>query len=631
MPTYSNSSKAVNSNSSSPWPIRLDAADKQFGDWHSKFKCDTLESYYEGFQWKSGYQSRNYNPYTLNLFYSTIKIKLANFLFQRPSFIVTPRPGQADWNYEFAARSSIIKQDTLNTIISNPNMHFVRHMKLAALDSFFRYGLIEVGYSADWRNPQQPDPMLASWEDNDVQEHKDKVVKQEELPFGEQFYTKRIRPKRFRISAGESTDLDDAEWCGYYEYAYTNVLKKTKGINFPKHYASSDFSQNYVTSGMVESYSGSQADLTDEIRRMMSAGSISKIWHIFDLVAGKRCLYLCDYWDEPLWDEPLYRLPLIDVRWDFRTTGFYPIPPCFQWLTPQDEINEAREQTRSYRRRFTRKFQAVKGKVDEEELDKFASGPDGTIITVKEINALSPIENPTLGSTTENALLLAKDDFILVSGSSAEVTKSDRETATKSAIEDQRAKIRESAEQLDFSAFLCKIGRELLCQAQEKMAIGIWAKMSNDPGQQIMQDMQINGPQYQYITNQDISDGYDFDIMVNVEDGTPAAMQQAQADFVTFLTLIQKFPVVTLSPLLIRKTAYVCNFRDEQVIQQMQQAAILQMAANANAQTIQNQGKTLDQAAPEAIANSPAIQEKMAQMESPAPEIVEKQIQNQIM
>jgi hypothetical protein len=613
---------------SSPWPIRLQAAQRAYEDWSNKFRCDILEQYYEGFHWKhrKDFNLAGYNPYTVNLFYTTIKIKLANFLIKRPQFLIAPKPGNSDWNLDFAVKTANLKQDTLNTIINNMNVNFARHMKLAALDSFFRFGLIEVGYATDWRNPQKTEDELKSWDDTAVTPQEDKIIEENELLENESFFVKRIKPKRFRIASGEATDLKDHEWCGYYEFIYTNILKKTKGIKWPKEAPDTElYNSDYA--GLLD-----REDVDSASRNyMLHVGSLSKVWHIFDNVSHTRYLYLDTYWDKPIFETDNYRLPFLDLRWDFRTEGFYPIPPCFNWLGPQDEINEAREQTRSYRRRFTRKFQVLQDNIDIEEEEKFASSHDGALIKVRKENAITPIENPNLGSTHENALLLAKDDFIAVSGTSAEVTKSaDRETATKSALEDQRSRIRESAEQIDFTEFTCLVGREILMQAAEKMNIGMWIKWNGDPGdpqnpQGILKDIQSNSLPVQYITSRDISDGYDFEIEIDVINGTPAAMQQQQNSFITFLSLLQKFPMLALSPLLIRKAAHICGYRDEAVIQQLQQAAVLSMAAQASQQA-NKQGMSLEQAGQSANET----QTKMKQMEQPTADTIENQIDSQL-
>ena len=54
-----------------PWIKRIHEADRQFDEWHEKFKCKKLYDYYENFQWKGRTDSpqMNYRPYQLNLFH----------------------------------------------------------------------------------------------------------------------------------------------------------------------------------------------------------------------------------------------------------------------------------------------------------------------------------------------------------------------------------------------------------------------------------------------------------------------------------------------------------------------------------------------------------------------------------
>src|SRR5262245_56332119 len=127
---------------SSPWVLRRDNADRYHKRWSDKFKCDRLEDYYEGFQWQSTHGiPTGERPYTLNLVYATIKRKVANIVYSEPEFILSPRPGKMDWNQNFAVQSAQIKQDTLNTVASNPNITMVDDIRLAALDSFFRFAV----------------------------------------------------------------------------------------------------------------------------------------------------------------------------------------------------------------------------------------------------------------------------------------------------------------------------------------------------------------------------------------------------------------------------------------------------------------------------------------------------------
>lgn len=620
MPDYRTEQYSI----SNPWVQRIEGANKMFKEWEGKFKCKQLEEYYEGFQWKQrrDYPTTNYNPYTLNLVYSTIKIKLAGLLFQKPTYVISPRPGNSQWDLDFAVQSAQLKQDVLNTIVSNQNVNFAKHIKRVALDSFFRFGVLEVGYANDWRNPQKIEPELKSWTEPEIAELEDKIISENPISVNERFYVKRIWPHRFRVCATEATDLNDCDWLGYYDFYYKRVLENTKGIDFPTDYSGSSYISAEYASGFVGGGSGYTSN-DDVLKTLYNSGEICKVWHIWDCITGKRLLLLDDYNMHELWSAPFQRQPFLDLRWDFRIRGFYPIPPVFQWLSPQDEINEAREQVRSYRRRFTRKFQTVKGQVDEEEKEKFSSGPDGILVEVKVPDAIKAIDNPEIGPTSENALTLAKDDFNTISGTSAEARgqDTDRETATQAKIVQTRAVIRESAEQMDFSVFLCLVGRELLCQCQERLVDGLWIKYTAPTGPPIPEQQQSAAPVYRYVTSQEVDDGYDYDVDFDVQNATPAAMQQAQTSFVNFLALVNQFPLVAMNPLLIREAAYRVGYRNEEIIKQMQQTAAAQ--AQMQAQQAGAQAAGGQNGANQAKA-------KTAQMATPGTSDINEQLANQI-
>ena len=342
---------------------------------------------------------------------------------------------------------------------------------------------------------------------------------------------------------------------------------------------------------------------------------------------------LDSYFEEPLFEEDIERLPLIDLRWIYRTDGFYPVPLAFNWLSPQDEINEAREQTRSYRRRFTRKFQYKKGSVTTDEIEKFTSGPDGVVIQNNDGVGITAIENPDQTATTNNALIIAKDDFLTVAQNTSALQPSDRQTATEATIQNQRAGVAESAEMLDVNDFYCGVGRELLATMQERMETPMWVKMANN-GQENgpIADMQV-ATLFKQITSQDLRDGYDSTIELEVNNETPEASQKAAASFIQFLTLVQNFPAIAMSPVLIRYAAKVSGFRDEKVIHQYQQVALLSLAAKASAAAGQ-QGTTLgnamQNAGPQAANAHNLIKNKIAQMAPPTQDIIQQQMDQQM-
>lgn len=613
------------------WRVRIAEAEKQYTIWNNKFKCDTLSRYWRGEQWKfkQDFVTAVYNPYVLNLYYTTITDKMAGLLFEKPAYLVQSAPGSAEWDMDQASISAGIKQDTLNTVVQNPKVQFTHNVKLTLQDSFLRFGILEVGYAADWRNPIKDSPLLATHGDEDADDDSDKkqrVKDQNDVPVTERLYFKRINPKRFRVCVSDATTLESQDWVGYYEWYYTKDLRNTPGIKFPTGSTDSSISGQY-SSGYV---SGANAgNEKAEFLKLITTGEVKKVWHIWDNIEHKRLL-VDDETCEEMYSEDFEDLPFQEQRWILNEEGWYPIPPGFHWLSPQDEINEAREQERSYRRRFTRKFQAVKGKVDPEEIEKFASGPDGVIITVKELDAITGINNPDIGQTQFNTLQIAKDDFYTVSGNSSNIQATDRQTATATKVVTARATIRESAEQIDFSVFMCGVGRLALIKLQENLQGSLWVKYTTDPNQEsALSEVQYKGPSYKQITSQHLNDGYDYEITVDIMNQTPAAMEQAQQSFVTFLSLVHQFPEIAMSPVLIRQAALASGMRNEKVIHQMQQVALLSMAAK-QAQAAQQNPGAQQAALTSQFGGTNTSNSQVQQMASPTAPQVDQQIKQQL-
>lgn len=571
------------------WTRRLANANKFHDEWEGKYRCSSLEDYKKGFQWKlrgTNPSNLNYRPYTLNLFHAELSRKLASTFIQKPKFLVSPKPDAQAlniFNQDQAVQAAGMKQDFLNTIIGNKNMNFTKHLRRVYKDSFSRFGILEIGYAADWRNPQKLDPYMKSWEDADVTEEQDKVIENIELPENERMFVKRINPKRFRVAVSEAIDLNDHDWCGYYDFYYTKTLKNTKGIKWPDDGPSSD---NAARNG-----AGDVSIIKDrpEFLRMLDEGDISKVWRIWDQVSHKEKLLLESNMDEPLWEESFERFPFKELRWDENYEGFYPIPPFFQWQSSQDEVNEAKEQLRSYRRRFTAKYWKLKDAIEAQEEDKFISGPDGSIVEVKQKDALGPIENPAIGPVNAESMQVSMSDFNLVTGSMDSPVMADRETATKAKIVSTQNQVRMNFEQLDFNEYLCGVGMELYTQAKERLG-GLMIKRILPQAEEALTFIQQNPAVWQYVTNSDLSDGYDIDIDIDIENATPAAKEQESQSFFQFVAFLQNYPMVAMSPVLIREAAYRCNYRNEKVIAQMQQVALASMLAKQQQEQL-NSGK----------------------------------------
>src|SRR5215471_9389922 len=97
----------------SSWMRKVDKSNKYYADWSTKFRCDTLEEYYYGFQWKDGYPTVKYERYVINFVFANIEIKRPTLLFQNVLFRVKPKPARSEWNFEESTSRARNREDAL--------------------------------------------------------------------------------------------------------------------------------------------------------------------------------------------------------------------------------------------------------------------------------------------------------------------------------------------------------------------------------------------------------------------------------------------------------------------------------------------------------------------------------------
>lgn len=551
------------------WKDRLNAADRYYDKWDQLFKCDILEKYYEGNQWKAQLDI-NYRPYVINKIYETIQIKIDQFVPQFPKFNISPVPANASFDLEAASSTAQLKEDVLNTIIWDNHEHFHEELEQAYKDSFFRFGLIEVGYSSDWIiNPNAPKVLLSTDITPDAPKANPRIKGEpKELPINEKVYFKQISAKRFRVGGIDHKYLERCTWCGYYEWVSKEDLLALPGI----------MNRDKI---QISSLSVPESGVYDKQNKEFNDGNNVKIWHIWHNKARLRLIIL----DAPcvtIFQRGFKRLPLFDYRPDRRVSdeGFYPIPPVYHWLSPQDEINETREMLRKHRRRFIRKFQVTKGSIDDDEITKWEEGDDGTLVQINgQGTGIQPIQDATLDNAINQAIVTSADDLNQISGTSAEVRGvADRTTATQANIITQKASVRENADRDRMANWLIRIGRETLLVVREKFVLGVWARLTTTNTEELGQEVQENLPAYQWVTSENLSDGYDFRIILDVTSLSADSQQVEKQKFMEFLALTTQFPQIAMSPILIREAAYRVGYRNEKAIKEMQKMALLHQA-----------------------------------------------------
>ena len=325
------------------WQERIHTSDRYYKEWASLFKCDILEKYYEGFQWKSQ-REMGYNPYTINKVFETIEIKIAEFIPTFPKYTVSAKPVSSEYDLDVAMQSSQLKEDVLNTIIMDNRYHFSEEVENAYKDSFFRFGMLEVGYAADWiMNPNAPKPLLKGDTQKLTGRERYRIkIEPAELPVNERVYFKHVSAKRFRVGGVDHKYLNRCGWVGYYDYVHKDDL-----LALPK----------LMNRDKLESTQGTidpENHLLNE--REGSVTNKLKLWYIWDLRSMMH-LMIADSPALTVYQKKFSRLPLFDLRPNKRVVveGYYPVPPVFHWLSAQDEINETREMLRAHEPRQVRK------------------------------------------------------------------------------------------------------------------------------------------------------------------------------------------------------------------------------------------------------------------------------------
>jgi len=565
------------------WRSRLDAANLYFLDWERRFKCKTLDDYFEGKQWK---ENDRYEPYVINLVYSTIKVKNPSLLFTQPNFHVTPRPNKADFDPNSAFGMCQMLEDTVNTVLSNGAVLFGDEVELALLDSWSYFGIVEVGYSANWIvNPNANMPILKSDYDPDYMDKDGKVITQpERIPEEEFIYVKRIPAHRFRVGGFNSSFLTRCNWCGYYEWIRTQDL------------LSAGVSEEQL--GGFGNYRSNEFVYDKDEAQISQQGDLQKVWKIWDLRA-KEFLLIKDSPATILFKpEKFNRLPLIDLRFTKRRKGFYPMPPVFNWKPPQDEQNEAHEMLRAHRRKARSLFQSKVGSVDPDEEEKMMAAPDMTIIHTNQDQAIKPIDNPAVDSSLSASLAVSKEDFNVVSLTSSEQRlENNRTTATQAQIINQRSTIGETAEQAVVAQWLCKIAKEALLQIREKFALPFWIKVNQDmskPPDEIP-ELEAN---YKMITAEDLGE-IDFNVNISVESMSPVVNDQEKRKFYEFLAAVTQYPLVGTNPDVVFELAYRIGYRNNKIIKAV--AKIAQLNAMMMASKM---GGAVPQNTAAAMANS---------------------------
>jgi|SRR5882672_322692 len=341
---------------------------------------------------------------TVNLTMSNV-LSIVPFLAStKPTFVCKPRKPEKD----LVAK---LKSEILNYEYEQRRMH--KQAKSAIYDCVeIGHGIVKVGYALELDESKLKDEKSIQYES---------YIK-EDSP-----YIKRICPLHFLIDpCASENSLETAEWCAEIFFKpLKDILSNTKYNQSVIRKIKSGLYIPGTKSTVFDNLSDAGMDVLND-----SYGTDpQKINPDYDLVVCYEC------WSKR--DKKYYIFiseipePILEKDWPYEyidnfpyiKVDYIPIQDCiygvglpFTIEDQQFEINRVRTSAFEHRRRFNRKYTAVENAISEPEANKLVNGPDGTIIFVKQQNAVLPIQEANLSQDSYAVESMIKDDIKNITG-----------------------------------------------------------------------------------------------------------------------------------------------------------------------------------------------------------------------
>lgn len=581
------------------WDERLGRAKRLYEDWEKKYECKKLDDYYEGKQWRGLPEEDAKEKYSINLVFATVESQIPSLMFSKPKVQVEARPQHEQTTGSHAGGRATLIEQTLQTLIEDQRVGMMREANLALRDVYSRYGIVEIGYSANWiENPNAGRPILI----DNQQEMKDpdtgEVLKEppKVLPEGEKesLYVKHLDPENVRVSPGRPVLLQN-DWVAAFEWVSLQDVKRNPDYD----QKARDTLQATGRLAPGDSDDQTERESDEERDERQARRDQVKVWRIWDLRRNMMMTHAEGHGQMLNKGEEFETFPLVDLRFYPRRKAFLPLPPIFNWLSPQDEINETREMQRTHRRRFIRRYM-YEGQLDDTELEKLESGEDGVAIKVPKTNPppIVPIQDAPLDGQKNIDLATAREDLNQIAGVTGETRNTpSAPTATQANIMNTRQAVRESYARGLVAEFLANICRVMLLTIRERVKLPFMVKRSMDPFAMFNdpEQLQSTAQSWMEVKGQDISD-LDVDISIDVATLSPVAEEAARNNWNVILALLSKPEVstwlMTPNPLapqepspLLRKTLVLNGIKSDQEIREIWRIGqmLLKQAAEAAA------------------------------------------------
>lgn len=554
------------------WRARTTAGTKIYKEWDDVYHSAGLEEMYLGHQWDAdeartlGFDPDAMQLYTMNLFFPAIEARRPSLIFEAPRVRVTPKSTRSDDPLSTIGPRCELLADTANTYISDPSKNFKRIADLCVQESLFRFGVMEVGYENSAEdNPRAGQPMLDSDSRELLASDGSPIYEPAKRITAENFWFRRIPASQFRVSAPDKNLLHEHDWVGYYEWVKPADLKlhplyeNASHVEADGSYArSSSFDSD---SKVEDSVAGSDDNSASTVDRRKGC---VKIWKVWDLRKKVRHVFpdTGDFF--LLVDHPFKTLPFAVLKFHEILDRFYPLPPTYNWISPQKEYNEVREMQRVHRKRFYRRYLVKEGAfASDDELVKIETGGDGSYAKVSQgslLEAIQPVPDAPLDRAIANLMPATKEDFTQMTGVSSEQRMvGSSSTATQAKIMEVNSRIRGDVMRELVASFLSEAVTILLKLIVEHATLPLLIRTHVDPTSMgAAREAQSIAATWQLVQSEHLT-GIDFewDAQVDVESIAPPSEDSDRETWDRVLQILSNPGLaipLALSDTLLRKT-----------------------------------------------------------------------------
>ena len=462
------------------WLKRARAGEMVREAWEKECRVPECYQYWRGKQRLEEYDQQGKRRAIHNKVHPDTAAAISSLYFSSPHGRVIAAPERADTSQETMTEKAQLLQDTGNYFVRDPETGFQENTFNAAKEARWAIGCVEVGYAPDFiSNPMAERPPLRETEktkvgepakDEDgltIDEGSDLPALQAELKRlqqnlkGEVFYVKHIRAEQLLISPSDKAILEHNDWVGYWEDYDVEDVKKA-----PAYKNTEDLKA-----------------VTDAPNKRNEEGDTDKVrlYKIWDLRTRTK-LVLAKGHDKTLMKKKFNRTALKFLRYDVDPYHFFPIPPIFLKLNPQDGYNDSAEYLRMMRITTVPRYTYDEDAVKDTEAAKFTSSDFNVMIPRKQgtHQVVEAVNQPSTSAGAVQTLGLADKEFAEAGNSGGDPRLPQTRTATQAMIADAKENVNESFERDLLSKWLASIIEEMILLAVEHMNLPRWIAINVD-------------------------------------------------------------------------------------------------------------------------------------------------------